>query len=225
MPATSPQPDIRLVVFDLGRVLLRIAEDWEHVATRAGITLPAALAGDISSAGQRDQDPALEAAFADFETGRLDADAFFGTCSPLLGLSSQQAIDLFDAWLIEPMPGIVPLLDAIQQRGVPTACLSNTNPQHWVSLTNPDHPACLPLDRLTHVFPSQDVGHAKPNAEAYEHVERETDTGAAHILFFDDLEENVAAAQQRGWYAELIPRLEDPVPLLRQHLTRYGVLP
>ena len=91
-------------------------------------------------------------------------------------------------------------------------------------MTNPADPNYLSLERLTHRFASHLVGIRKPDAAIYEHVERSTGVAPSSILFFDDLEANVVAAQRRGWRAHQIRIDDDPVAQARAHLRAARVL-
>lgn len=207
---------VQLVCFDLGRVLIRIADGWEGACERAGIPW-----------GPPRDRAEVDALFGRYEVGRIECDAL---CEQLAALSDgrwtadgvRRAVE---AWLIGPYPGVDELLDDLDAAGVQTACLSNTTAMHWRLMTAPTGPAALPLHRLTHRFASQLIGAAKPNPAIYEHLERETGFRGPQIVFFDDLEANVAAALARGWRAHRIdPALDDPIGQAREHLKRYDVL-
>lgn len=60
------------------------------------------------------------------------------------------------------------------------------------------------FDRL---FFSCEIGWQKPEAEFYAEVERQLGLRGEEILFWDDLEENVAAARAAGWGAEVYDRI------------------
>ncbi len=236
LPIPEPRTPIpELIVFDLGRVLLRIADDWNHCARLADVPLPPVLGGDISASHTRDHahaDPALEAAFADFECGRTSIDAFFDFAAPRLKLPIAEARRLFDGWLIEPMPGVHDLLDELDAAkqanpALRTACLSNTNAAHWEHLLgDTGHAAALPLHRLDFPLASQLLGHAKPDPACYRAFECHTATSGAgaRILFFDDLPANVDAAKACGWKAVLVPRGDDAIPFVREALVNHRVL-
>src|SRR5439155_2426569 len=91
------------------------------------------------------------------------------------------------------------LLRDLADADVKTACLSNTNVNHWRIISDPSESAYFPLHRLNWQFASHLVGARKPQTEIYEHVERATGARADRILFFDDLAENIEAAMSRGW--------------------------
>ena len=212
--------DIKLVVFDLGRVLIRICDGWQHACRVAGVTVPAAL-GEV--------DPALaaeaEAVSALYDTGAIDTETFARRLAPHRGLRPEDVVRLINCYLLGPYPGVTDLVDELTRSGVRTACLSNTSDAHWRMMLDPVSPNYLPLEKLTHRFASHLVGLRKPDAAIYARVERETGVAPGGIVFFDDVEENVEAARRRGWQAHRIdPAPDDPVPQARSHLRAHGVL-
>jgi FMN phosphatase YigB (HAD superfamily) len=211
---------VKLVCFDLGRVLIRIVDDWSQACHRAGIAW-----------SDRDDPyrarPEVRELFDGYECGRVTCDDL---CEQAAALSDGRltAVDIRrigEAWLIGPYDGIEPLLDELDASGVETACLSNTSAMHWAKMTDPSDPASLPLHRLTHRFASQLIGVAKPDPAIYEHVERVTGCAGPRIVFFDDLQENIDAALARRWLAKRIdPAVDDPIAQVRLHLRALGVL-
>lgn len=56
-------------------------------------------------------------------------------------------------------------------------------------------------DRMERIFAAGRMGIAKPDTDYFAHIEAELDVAPAGLLLVDDLEENVAAARNRGWQA------------------------
>lgn len=209
---------IELVVFDLGRVLVRICDDWSHACRCAGVALPASAPDPASR-------QALDALARRADLGELTMAQFAQAASPLMGLTPAQIQATSDAYLLGAYPGAAELIDALHDRGVATACLSNTNESHWRLMSDPGHAAHFPLHRLTHRFASHLARARKPDPAIYAHVERATGVSPGAILFFDDVMENVQAARQRGWRAcRIDPTLPDPVPQIRTALREHGVM-
>lgn len=209
--------EVQLVVFDLGRVLIRICNNWAHATERAGITPPAIMHDPQGKAE-------LVALMVEHETGRLDNDGYFNAVAQKTGLTPAQASDIMTAWLIEPFHDIETLITNLQSRGVKTACLSNTNPLHWDMMHC--HPTCgLPMSLLDHRFASHFIGVMKPDPRIYQYVEEQTGFGPQSILFFDDHEPNVIAAIECGWKAHRIdPTLPQTVVQMTPVLKLYGLL-
>src|SRR5690606_36012527 len=106
------------------------------------------------------------------------------------------------------------------------ALLSNTNARHWVMMgpaagAGGRYPAIARLDRW---FLSHELGACKPDEAIYAAVEREAGALPESIIFFDDLEENIAAACARGWRARQVDHSGDPAGEMREHLRDLGVL-
>jgi len=206
-----------LIVFDLGRVLIRICDDWRHACEVAGVTWPG---GELTP----DRRAMVSAAVHRIEVGACDLAGFCADAAPHLNLPPEDIEKIWNAYTRGPFPGAPELLDDLRAAGIPTACLSNTNARHWELLTDPNDPQSQVLSRLDHRFASHLIPARKPDAPAYAHVEESTGHPPESILFFDDLEENITAAESRGWRSFLIPRCENPIPLIRKILVDRGIL-
>lgn len=217
MGGTGGQQRIELVVFDLGRVLVRICSDWVHACATAGVKLeldkldPAALFQ-------------LRELVHQVEVNAVSFEEFAGQVARTLGATPQQIRRASEAFLVSLYPGVVELIAELHAAGLATACLSNTNEHHWELLADANHPAFGNLSELKYLFASHIIGARKPDAAIYQHLEQETDIRGSSILFFDDVKENVQAARSRGWNAEWIdPDLDDPLPQIRAALARHGM--
>lgn len=213
----SDRPGIQLVCFDLGRVLVRICDGWQHACQMAGLPVPE---GQIAPEAMLK----LGAIAHSSDTGELDHAAFTEAAAPLLGLKAHQVAALSDAFLLGAFPGVNELLDDLESRRVATACLSNTNENHWRMMNDPSHPSVLPLHRLKYRFASHLLGLRKPDSAIYEHVERQTQLSGESIVFFDDLAENIDAACRRGWKARRIDAHSSPVEQMRDYLHTLKIL-
>jgi putative hydrolase of the HAD superfamily len=211
------QSPIQLVVFDLGRVLIRSCDGWQHACEVAGLAQPA---GELSDAARA----ALFEIAIQSEIGQIDIDSFCARAATLLGLTPGDVRRVSDVYAIAPYPGAIELIDQLAAAGVPTACLSNTNENHWRIFQDTSQASYFPLDRLTHRFASQLLGLRKPDPRIYEHVECATRVPPDRIVFFDDLEENVIPARERGWRAHVITPDSDPIAQARARLHDEGVL-
>jgi putative hydrolase of the HAD superfamily len=210
--------DVQLVCFDLGRVLVRICNDWRHACAVAGLAVPEAAFS-----------PALSAALHDLvcraEVGGLDIDAFCRESARLLGVRPSDVRALSDAYTRGPYAGATDLLGALRAAGFATACLSNTNDNHWRIMSRPEGEYAALFGRLNHRFASHRLHLRKPDDAIYAHVERATGVPGGGIVFFDDVPENVEAARRRGWRAYRIdPAPDDPLPQIRSHLRAAGVM-
>lgn len=215
MPRES---DIQLVVFDLGRVVVRICDGWRHACEVAGVRAPA-----------RGPDPASMAALQDLicrvEVADMSPGEFCRAAAPVVGLNESDVVAMWNAYTRGTYAGATELLDEIRAAGVATACLSNTNATHWAILGDPAGHSYFPFDRLTHAFASHLLKLRKPDDAIYAQVERQTGVPGNAIVFFDDVAENVEAARRRGWHAYHVdPAPDDPLPQVRARLREHGLL-
>jgi HAD superfamily hydrolase (TIGR01509 family) len=213
----APSSPVQLVVFDLGRVLVRICRDWQQACECAGIR---SFNREVS-----DADVARLTKIAHrYDVGELASPDFAREASSLMGLSSEQVLAMSEAFIFGPYPGAAELLTELSDAGIATACLSNTNEHHWGLLFDRAHRAWLPMDRFRHHFASHLVRARKPDEAIYAHVEQATNLAGGAILFFDDVMENVEAARRRGWVGEWIdPAPDEPIGQIRSALRRHRV--
>jgi putative hydrolase of the HAD superfamily len=209
----------QLVIFDLGRVLIRICDGWSHACEVASVAVPGGVS-ELDEVTTRRVDDVV----GQLDTGRIDLDTFARELAPLRGMRPEDVIRIQQIYLRGPYPGAAQLIDDLSAAGVGTACLSNTSDSHWRMMTNPADPNFLPLDRLTHRFASHLLGVRKPHDAIYEHVERTAGVSPDSIVFFDDLEANVTAAVRRGWRGHVIRTDADPIAQARSHLRACGLL-
>lgn len=209
--------DVELVCFDLGRVLVRICDDWRHACRVAGLEVPEGAFDAATGAKLHDL-------VCQVEVGGVDHDGFCRGVAPLLGLGPREVSALSDAYPLGTYSGAADLLDTLRKLNVRTACLSNTNANHWRILSDPSSHSYFPFDRLDHAFASHLLRLRKPDDAIYAEVERATGARGRGVIFFDDVTENVDAAAGRGWRAHAIdPRPDDPISQIRAALRNHGI--
>src|SRR5262245_42997958 len=118
-----PRTSVKLVCFDLGGVLVRIARGWQDAWERAGVQHPYAS----ENAWKRHNELMVR-----FETGELGEDDYLLHAPQVVGggIPVESIVKIFDAWLLGMYPGAAGLIDELNARGLKTACLSNTNARH-----------------------------------------------------------------------------------------------
>jgi len=204
------------VLLDLGGVVVRICRTWGEACARAGVPERAPERfGEASLARAR----AL--AVDRYQTGRMTCDAFVEeVANSTAGLYSPGEVRrIHDAWLIGEYPGVAGLLSVLSGSGVATGCLSNTNRAHWEVLREGGA-----VSLLRHQLVSHELRSAKPGARIYEQAEEALGLPGERIAFFDDLEENVRAAAERGWLATQIDHTGDTAAQMTRRLRELGVL-
>lgn len=213
-PKPKPNEKPTVVCFDLGGVLIRIRRSFREGCEGAGVPLRADLDRDVDR-------HALAAVVDRHQRGLVDAEAFHESVSALLDgrQSADELRRVHDGWITGEYEGVAEVIDAIHAAGAATACLSNTNEAHWRSMEG------LPaFDSIMHRHASHLLGLCKPDPAIFRAFEAKTGFAPHQILYFDDLIENVLAADAAGWRAELVDPLRPTAPQLRAALARHGVL-
>ena len=218
IPAMPPPTPVRCVVFDLGGVLVRLAGSWTRACEVVG--LPVRGVADT---------PAARAVRHEFvvahEEGRLSHAEFLdAVVRSTGGVYTPAEVDaIHRAWVLDPYPGVEELVRDLRGACVRTAILSNTNEVHWHEhVLKPDRKLRLDVD---HPHASHLLGARKPRRRIYDLFAAEARVEPAHLLFFDDLADNVEGAREAGWRAERIDPAGDTAAQMRAHLVALGVLP
>jgi glucose-1-phosphatase len=199
-------PDVDIVLFDLGGVLIELG-GVASLQTMAGI------ADDEAVWQKWLTSPWVRR----FEAGQCSADEFSGGVVSEwdLPVTPDQFLEIFRDWPVGPLPGSSELLADVQ-RQVPIGCLSNTNTLHW------DHQfARWPiLGMFDYRFLSFDLGLVKPDRSVFKAVADRLPVGADRVLFLDDNALNSDAARSFGFLSERVRGVEEA----RQVLENVGVL-
>lgn len=203
----------RLVVFDLGGVVVRICRTFEEATLAAGVPLrerPAEALRHGSLAGLLDRNQLGQVPHGAFP--RLMSEALEGLYTP------HEVAAIHAAVLREEYPGMREVIEALGAAEVATACLSNTDPLHWEVLET--MPA---LRALRHRHASHLWGLAKPDEPIYRRLEAERGVRGHEILFFDDTPANVETARRLGWDAVLVEHAGDVATQATLELRRRGL--
>ena len=136
------------------------------------------------------------------EKGEVSDAVFFAGLRSSLGIeiSDAQFIEGWNAIFVGEMPGINQLLARAATR-LPLYAFSNTNAPHVAHFSGQYAEV---LGHFREIFLSSTIGLRKPDAEAYDHVVQAIGVPAERIVFFDDLDENIDGARQRGLKAVLV---------------------
>lgn len=212
---------IDIVVFDLGGVVVRICRSIAEAAARVNLPVDPILAQPEYIAQRR-------ALHRDYERGLLTCDQFFDRIAATTrGMyTPAQFRALHEAWIIGEYAGVGDLIDDLHRANMPTGALSNTNAAHWAQMSHiGNRPAIFAAPaRLRHRHASHLLGLAKPDAAIYHAFARETGFIPNRIVFFDDLAENIQAAQAAGWNAHQIDHTGDTAAQMRAILcTSHGI--
>lgn len=199
------------VCFDIGGVLVRIHRTWEDALCSVGIR--------NGASGFLTDFPDLQT----FQTGELSEEDYLQRLQTFLHLENAElAAQVHNAILREPYAGTLELIQALNQEGVITGCLSNTNEPHWVQFENSGR-----FENFTslHTKLGSHFLHAhKPDSAMYRAFEDRTGLSSREIVFFDDSEENVEGALEQGWRAHWIDFAADPAEQMELILIGEGYL-
>jgi putative hydrolase of the HAD superfamily len=181
------------LLFDLGGVLIDI--DFSR-AIRAWAPFSALTESQLAAAFR------FDAAYAQHECGRLSSPAYFAHLADVLQLSATPA-QVEAGWNAIFKGEIAATRRLVQQAGrmLPCHAFTNTNHSHmqvWTALY-PDVVAAF-----RHIFASHQIGLRKPDRAAFDLVCTAMQCKPAEVLFFDDLADNVQAAQAAGLQAVLV---------------------
>jgi len=205
--------NMKVMVFDLGGVLIRISRSWEEAADRANVTLREEHVVSGSLVRPRGNQADLQRGLVDFETFiEREQDRLGG------GYATDDLSRLHGHWLQGEYEGVADIVQRLGQAGVMTATLSNTDAEHWKSLA--ELPAIKGLD--VHAL-SFRLGMLKPGDEIYHAAEEMFDATGPSICYLDDLRENVEAALRCGWNAIQIDPMEPTAPQIEQALVSFGI--
>jgi putative hydrolase of the HAD superfamily len=181
---------VEAIVFDMGGVLVDIDLRRAFAAWGAAAGVPA------STIAQRFS---VDDACCAHERGEINDGAYFAHLRRSLGvpLPDEAMLAGWNAIIGEPMPGIEALVPALAAQR-PLYVFSNTNPAHIAHFT-PRFANLLSHFRRT--FTSCELGHRKPEPEAFARLASEIGAPPEGLAFFDDVEENVTGARRAGLQA------------------------
>ena len=186
------------LLFDLGNVVIEIdyLRAYDVWARSSGLTRERIAARFLP-----------DEAYARHERGEIGLAEYFEHVRGVLGVDLDDAA-LLEGWnsiYVGEIGEVVALLERLRER-VALYAFSNTNRTHQ-AYWEPRYASALTPFRK--VFLSHDLGRRKPEREAFEAISAQIGVPLSRVLFFDDLEENVAGARAAGMPAVLVRSPED----------------
>ena len=202
-----------MICFDLGGVLARIRRNWQSCAVAVNVQtgLPANELYDLS-------DFPL---FDPFQFGSIDSSKYLEDLAGYLTVSTADALKVHNAILDRPYEGTEDLATELKAAGHRTSCLSNTNTYHWQILNSSAFPA---IEGLDFKLVSQDIKLLKPDPMVFRLFDLKAETLPDRVIYFDDHEGNVKAAQRHGWNAFLIDHHGDTAAQMRAAIKQFEIL-
>lgn len=149
-----------------------------------------------------------------FESGQIDQHTFASQIVDELSLaiSAKEFLHYFTSLPIRPFPGALDTLRSLK-REYKTALFSNSNVVHWQRKMNE-----MKLGPVfDYHFASHLMGKIKPDLDAFNHVVTELGVTPSKILFFDDNQMNVDAAQKVGMNATRVTGFDQLLPALTEY--------
>ena len=193
----------RVILFDLGGVLVDV-ESVTALQRLLGKALPEEEVGQLWLTAS--------SWVSLFESGRCTPEVFAAGIVDewRLAVTADAFLDDFQRWPKCLWPGVPELLTALAPRFT-LACLSNTNAVHWPYVRD-----VLGLSGLMHrYYLSHEIGHLKPSRAVFEHVLADLGCSPQQVLFLDDNQLNVDAAQAVGLQAHRAVGIEEVHTVLR----------
>ncbi len=189
---------IKTIIFDIGGVLLNIHPEkilnfFENVTELSINQLQESIIWDI---------------YYQYEIGELDDSQFYGSINNLFPEDKKISEgDFWHGWklLLGEQTKVVNLLTTFYER-IPIWLLSNTNPWHIQYLKSCSEYYFHKF--ITGAIYSYDVGYRKPDKTIYNLTMEKIGISGEEILFIDDDQENVKAANETGINAIIYEGME-----------------
>jgi putative hydrolase of the HAD superfamily len=204
---------IKAAIFDRNQVLIEY--DFEYAKNYFKPLLPLSIfeLGDRwQTYGETVGFPADDAAEALFWRGFWDQVSEEYNLSPDVQtkLHAFRYVDV-----LKPFPDARPTLQALRDRGLKIGVLSNFP----LATIESSLEAVNLLDLVDVALSSSNIGVAKPDPQAYDHIAKAMDFDYAEALFIDDTLVHIEAARQLGMHAYLLDR-QQPVNDLESGVIR-----
>ncbi|MEQ5401488.1 glucose-1-phosphatase [Providencia rettgeri] len=177
-----------LYIFDMGNVIIdidfnRVFDKWSELSGTPSEEIKSRFTfGNIFQLHECGKISDIE--FAELLCEEMD-----------ITLSFEDFAEGWHAIFISLRPEVIDIMERLREQGHRVVVLSNTNRLHldyW--------PAHYPEIAASSdfLYLSQDLGMRKPDPEIYKYVLQSEEFDAADAIFFDDVEENVKAAEALG---------------------------
>lgn len=184
----TPKP--QALLFDLGGVLIDI--DFSR-AFRAWQPISHLSVDEIAQAFK------FDVQYEKHERGEITASEYFDHLCSILFLEEDH-IRIAEGWNSVYIGEITETIAMVQSARayLPCHAFTNTNATHHAAWSTMFPTVTSSFDR---VFTSHEIGHRKPERQAFEHIARAVGVPLGSMMFFDDLLENVEGAKSTGLQA------------------------
>lgn len=135
-----------------------------------------------------------------YETGHISGEEFIDSIARSLSKRlDTKAMLGAAADMFVPNANILPVLQAVRDKGLPLGLLSNTCEAHWNWICERKYPQVHGW--FSPVILSYEVKSMKPDGGIYREAAKLVDCDPSKIFFTDDRHDNVDGALQAGWQA------------------------
>lgn len=172
--------EIKVILFDMGRVLVKIDFD----------AFPNALGLFTKEQREPFREETIKLDYL-FQCGRITKEEFLQKQCDVFHnkFTQQQVLNAYNAIIVEENTEILPLVLKAKER-YRIAVLSNTSIEHWQK----SHEIAPLLQLFPEKFTSFQIGEMKPARVVYEKVIASLGVEPSSILFIDDVQENIDGA-------------------------------
>lgn len=176
--------ETKVVLFDLGRVLMHI--DFDAFPNGLGLITPEQRAP---------YDVPLKPFIRLYEEGKMTTEEFLDGLYAIFDcrFPQEQILESFNDIIGEDNASIVPFVNDVRAQ-YEVAVLSNTCACHWDKVRHLSSVVKL----FPHIFTSFELGAMKPDPLVYNAVCTSLNVTPQQVLFIDDLAENVQGAIDAG---------------------------
>jgi len=216
MNSLKKTPDECALVFDLGRVLI----DFDETLIVRSILEEPAMADRISS-GKISAEKIYDTLFRtdllqDLERGKITHREFFSGIQAVFQfpITYERFVEIWSSIFTEK-EGTEALLVDLKNEGYTLYLLSNIDELHF-QLIKKQYNLLTHFDKL---FPSYELGYAKPDPEIYEAVIKYSGRPAHELFYTDDRVDLIEGGKASGLHSVVFTDLES----LKQDLLEFGV--
>ncbi|MCX8021827.1 MAG: HAD family phosphatase [Syntrophorhabdaceae bacterium] len=194
---------IRLFVFDLGNVIL----PFEHRQIATKLHRKSKLADSISPGEMFDHMFDRAGGLVNrYETGNMSSYEFFDQLRDMfrLDMDFEEFKDIWNNIFWENKE-VIEAIEYLKGRGYPLFLLSDTNELHFTYIIG-RYPVVHLFDEWILSF---EVGVKKPEKRIYDVIFEKSDTEGKEVLYIDDMERNVEAAEALGMQGLVFSNAEE----------------
>lgn len=204
---------IKYVIFDLGGVLIdldmkRCLDSFRALGADPEVLLQSAASATDGGRGKATLCDGLVAngVMDLYQTGDVTTADFVEeirrVCKP--GTAEIQVLEAWNDCLLSIPAYKLEFIEQLKGMGYSTCLLSNTNDAHWQYIAA-EHFGGKAERYFDHLFLSQEMHMAKPNADIFLSVLKQLGAEPQECLFLDDAQANVDAARELGYHVYKVP--------------------